>query len=216
MDITWYGLNCFRLMERGQLTVVTDPFGDEVGLPMPKAKGDVVTVSHDEPGYNAVDLVKGQRYVLGGAGEYEIGGVFVTGIPMHYHDESKADYRYNVAYLFKYPNDLAVLHLGNLAHVPDQSTIQDLGEIHAVLIPVGGLDTLNAAQAAEVVALIEPYYIIPMHYALPGLALELEPVDKFVKAMGVSQVEEQDALRLTPSGMPEQPEVVVLQPNFNE
>jgi len=203
-------------MERGQLTIVTDPFGEETGLPVSKPKGDVVTVSHDEPGYNAVDQVKGQRYILGAPGEYEIGGVFITGLPMHYHDESKGDYRYNVSYLYKYPNNITILHLGNLAHVPDQSTIQDMGEIHAVLIPVGGGDTLTAAQAAEVVALIEPYYIVPMHYAQEGLKLDLDPVEKFVKAMGVSQIEEQDALRLTITGMPEQPEVVVLQPNFSE
>ncbi|MCA9912904.1 MAG: MBL fold metallo-hydrolase [Anaerolineae bacterium] len=216
MDITWYGLNCFRLTERSQLTIVTDPYFDETGLVAPKLKGDVVTISHNEPGYNAAEQVKGQRYILGGPGEYEIGGVFVTGIPMHYHDESKGDYRYNVAYLFKYPNDISVLHLGNLAHVPDQSTIQDLGEIHAALVPVGGKGTLNAAQAAEVIALIEPYYIVPMHYQLPGLALELDPVEKFVKAMGVSAVEEQDALRLNSTVLPEQPEVVVLQPNVGE
>jgi hypothetical protein len=41
-------------------------------------------------------------------------------------------------------------------------------------------------------------------------------VDKFVKAMGVSQVEEEEYLRLTVTGMPEQPEVVVLQPNLSE
>ena len=75
MDITWYGLSCFRLVERNQTTVVTDPYNDSVGLPELKFKGDVVTVSHDSPGHNAVDMVKGQEYVLAGPGEYEIGGV---------------------------------------------------------------------------------------------------------------------------------------------
>jgi L-ascorbate metabolism protein UlaG (beta-lactamase superfamily) len=216
LDITWYGLSCFRLAERGNITIVTDPFSERVGLPMPKFKGDLVTVSHDSPGHNAVDTVRGQQYVLAGAGEYEIGGVFITGIPLHYIDEATGVSRRNVAYLIKYPNDITVLHLGDLNHVPDQSTIEDFGEVHVALVPVGGGNTLTAAQAADVIALIEPSYIVPMHYAIDGLTIELDPVDKFLKAMGVSRVHEEDVLRVQAGQMPEQSEVVILHPNVSE
>lgn len=216
MDITWYGLSCFRLVERNQTTIVTDPFSDDIGLGIPKLKGDVVTVSHDAVGHNAVDAVKGQEYVLAGPGEYEIGGVFITGIPMHYADEETGIYKRNVAYLMKYPTDVTVLHLGDLAHVPDQSTIENIGEVHVALVPVGGGNTLTAAMAAEVIALLEPSYIIPMHYAIPDLGIELDPVDKFLKAMGVSRVEEEEYLRVSTSSVPEQSEVVILTPNISE
>lgn len=216
MDITWYGLSCFRLAERNQTTVVTDPYSDSIGLPSPKLKGDVVTVSHDADGHNAVDEVKGQEYVLAGAGEYEIGGIFITGIPLHYADEEKGILHHNVAYLIKYPNDITVLHLGDLAHVPDQSTIEDFGEVTVALVPVGGGKTLTAGQAADVVALIEPSYVIPMHYEIDGLDVELEDVEKFLKAMGVSRIAESDTLRVTSSTLPEQTEVVVLLPNLSE
>jgi L-ascorbate metabolism protein UlaG (beta-lactamase superfamily) len=216
LDITWYGLSCFRLMERGQKTVITDPYSEAIGLPIPRLKGDVVTVSHDEPGHNGVEHVKGFEHVLSAAGEYEIGGVFITGLAMHHIDHETETYRRNVSYLMKYPNDLTVLHLGDLSHVPDQSTIEDLGEVHVALVPVGGGNTLSAAMAAEVIALIEPNYIIPMHYAMDGLKLELDPVDKFLKAMGVSRVQEEEVLRVTPGMMPEQPEVIVLLPNVGE
>lgn len=216
MDITWYGLSCFRLVERGQTTVVTDPFSETIGLPMPKLRGDVVTVSHDSPGHNAVDTVKGQQYVLAGPGEYEIGGVFITGIPLHHIDAETGIYRRNVAYLMKYPTDVTVLHLGDLSHIPDQSTIEDFGEVHVVLVPVGGGNTLSAAMAAEVIALIEPYYIVPMHYGVSGMTLELDPVDKFLKAMGISRVVEQDMLRISANDVKEQPEVVVLNPVVGE
>ncbi len=216
MDITWYGLSCFRLVERGQTTVVTDPYNDSVGLPGLKFKGDVVTVSHDSPGHNAVDMVKGQEYVLAGPGEYEIGGVFITGIPLHYVDEATGTYRRNVAYLMKYPNDITVLHLGDLSHVPDQSTIEDFGEVNVALVPVGGGNTLTAGMASDVIALIEPNYIVPMHYAIDGLNLELDGVDKFLKAMGVSNVVEEEFLRISPTTLPEQSEVIVLTPNLSE
>ncbi|HLV37613.1 MAG TPA: MBL fold metallo-hydrolase, partial [Spirillospora sp.] len=211
LDITWYGHSCFRITERGRIAVVTDPFNDEIGLPVPKLKGDVVSVSHDEPGHNHVEAVKGTELVVSGPGEYEVGGVFISGIPMHYVSEDTA--RWNVAYLFQF-DTLTVLHLGDLAHVPDQSTVEALGEVNVLLIPVGGGNSLRASQAADVIALIEPHFIVPMHYALPGLKLKLDPVDRFLKAMGVSKVQEEDVLRVSAGMLPEQPQVVVLRPRL--
>jgi L-ascorbate metabolism protein UlaG (beta-lactamase superfamily) len=174
-------------------------------------KGDVVTVSHDEPGHHFVEAVKGYAHVLNSPGEYEIQGVFLTGIAMHYVEGDYA--RRNVAFMIQY-NGLTLLHLGDLAHVPDQSTIQALGEINVLLVPVGGGNGLRASQAAEVVALIEPHFVIPMHYALPGLAFELDGVDKFLKAMGVSRVQEEDILKVSEGMLPDQPQVVILRPQI--
>jgi L-ascorbate metabolism protein UlaG (beta-lactamase superfamily) len=209
MDITWYGHSCFRISERGQASVITDPYSDELGLPSLKLKGDIVTVSHNKPGHNNIEAVKGYTYALTGPGEYEIGGVFITGVAMHYVENDVV--QPNVAYLIHY-NGLTVLHLGDLAHMPEQSVIESLGAVHVALIPVGGGNSLRSNVAAEVIALIEPNYIIPMHYALPGLNIELDPVDKFLKEMGVSKVLEEDILKISTSSLPEQPQVVVLRP----
>lgn len=215
MDITWYGHSCFRMMERGQASVVTDPYhADVLGLPELKLKADLVTISHDSPGHNALDTVKGFQYALRGPGEYEIGGVFITGIAMHFVDEESGVIRPNVAYLIETDSRLKVLHLGDLAYLPSQTVIEEMGEVNVVLVPVGGGNGLRAGQAAEVIALIEPNYIVPMHYALPDLSLELEPVERFLKAMGVSKVQEEDVLRVTSTALSEQPQVVVLNPQI--
>jgi len=209
LEITWYGHSCFRISERSQVSVVTDPYAETIGLPLPKLKGDIVTISHDEPGHSYVDAVKGYSHVLSGPGEYEIGGVFIMGVSMPYVQNDVA--RPNVAYKFEY-NNLTVLHLGDLAHVPDQSTVEDFGEVNVLLVPVGGGNSLRAAQAAEVIALIEPNFIVPMHYALPGLNLNLDSVDKFLKEMGISRVQEADTLKVSSGELPEQPQVVMLRP----
>ena len=214
MDITWYGHSCFRITERGQTTIVTDPYYPSIGLPQLALKADLVTVSHDQPGHNAVELVKGYDYVIGGAGEYEIGELFVTGIPMHFHDEETGEIIYNVAYLYEYANAMTVLHLGDLHHVPDQSTIEQLGEVNVLLIPVGGGRGLRAAQAADVIALVEPHYVVPMHYAIDGLNFELDGVDRFLKTMGVSQPHEMDVLKVSSLTLPEQTQVIILQPEL--
>lgn len=211
MDITWYGHSCFRITERGQISIVTDPYARAIGLPDLKLKADVVSISHDEPGHNYVQAVKGQPITIAGPGEYEIGGVFISGIAMHYVEDGIA--RWNVAYLFQY-DTLTVLHLGDLSHVPDQSTVEALGEVNVLLVPVGGGNSLRAAQAADVIALIEPHYIVPMHYAIPGLSVELDSVDKFLKAMGVSKPLEEETLRVSAGMLPEQTQIVVLQPQL--
>jgi L-ascorbate metabolism protein UlaG (beta-lactamase superfamily) len=213
LDITWYGHSCFRITERSRTTIVTDPFSEILGLPVPRLKGDVVTISHNQPGHNAVDNVKGHTYTLHGPGEYEIGGVFIRGLAMHHIEGNQV--RPNVAYLIDY-GPMNVLHLGDLAHVPAQSTIEELGEVTVALVPVGGGNGLRATEAAEVIALIEPNYIVPMHYALPGLKINLDPVDKFLKAMGVTKVQEEDVLKIVPTTLPEQPQVIVLHPQIQE
>lgn len=213
MDITWYGHSCFRISERGRLTVVTDPYSDELGLPPLRIKGDIVTISHHSSGHNFADGVKGGSYTLDAPGEYEIGEIFLRGIAMHYIGEDVV--RPNVAFRIDY-SGLTVLHLGDLAHIPTQSELSAFGAVNVLIVPVGGGNGLRAGQAAEVVSLVEPNYIIPMHYALPGMQLELEPVDKFLKAMGVSKVQEDDVLKLTSSGLPEQPLVMILRPQLKE
>jgi len=211
LDITWYGHSCFRLTERGQISVVTDPYSAAIGLPDLKLKADVVSVSHNEPGHSFVEGVRGEPIVISGPGEYEIGGTFVSGIAMHNVEDNQT--RWNVSYLFNY-DSLSVLHLGDLSHVPDQSTIEALGEVNVLLVPVGGGNSLRAAQAADVIALIEPQYVIPMHYALPGLKIDLDPVDKFLKEMGVSKPQEDEMLRISAGVLPEQMQVLVLHPKF--
>lgn len=214
LEITWYGHSCFRLAERGQITIITDPYSDTIGLPPQRWKGDVVTTSHQSPGHAAVENVKGASHTLSGPGEYEIGGVFMHGIAMHHIDHEQQIIKPNIAFLFEFGTGVNVLHLGDLAHIPDQSTIEQMGEVDVLLVPVGGGNGLKAPTAAEVIGLIEPTYIVPMHYALPGLALDLDPLEKFLKAIGVSRVQEEETLRVTASGQPEQPQVVVLTPQF--
>jgi L-ascorbate metabolism protein UlaG (beta-lactamase superfamily) len=193
------------------VATVTDPYSESIGLPALKVKGDVVTISHLEPGHSYIEGVKGEPVVINGPGEYEVGGLFVSGIAMHAIEGDSA--RWNVAYLFQYDN-LTVLHLGDLAHVPDQSTIEAMGEVNVLLVPVGGGNSLRASQAADVIGMIEPHFIVPMHYALPGLQFELDPVDRFLKAMGVNTPQEEDVLRVTSGMLPEQSQVVVLRPRL--
>lgn len=213
MEITWYGHSCFRLMERNYATVVTDPFDSKVtGYESLKLKGDIVTISHDAPGHNNSDAVKGATHVLTGAGEFEIGGVFITAVQTDGGTTGKkkgSNGTRNTLYVFDY-DGITVAHLGDLQQIPSQGEIEALGTVNVALVPVGAGGSLNAAKAAEVISLLEPNLVIPMHYATADTKLNLDSLNKFLKEMGLSKQEAQPSLKVSRSGLPEETHVVVL------
>jgi L-ascorbate metabolism protein UlaG (beta-lactamase superfamily) len=210
MEITWYGHSCFRLTERGLATVVTDPFdSDVVGYEQLKLKADIVTISHDAPGHNFTNVVKGTSHTIDGPGEFEIGGVFITGVQTDGTGKKAADKPRNTLYVFDYMG-ITVAHLGDLRSVPTQAEIEALGTVHVTLVPVGGGEGLNAAKAAEVVSLLEPNIVIPMHYHTPAVKMELDRLDKFLKEMGLHEAETVPGLKVTKSSLPDETKVVVL------
>ena len=207
MEIIWYGLSCFRLSERKHATIVTDPYNGKLGLPQLKLKADVVTSSHDAKGHNHIKGVSGWNHALDGPGEYEIGNVFITGI----RSGNGTSTTRNVLYMMDF-NGLTIAHLGDMNKVPSQAQIDALEQVNILLVPVGGGNSLNAAQASELVSMLEPNIVIPMHYKMPRLKLELEGVERFLKEMGVSEPKEENSLKISVSNLPEETETVILTP----
>lgn len=118
MEINWYGHSCFRLTERGLASVVTDPYDHHnVGYEALKLKADIVTVSHNSPSHNYLAAIKGETHVVTGPGEYEIGGVFITGIQTNGHTRKTDDEPINTLYLFDYFG-LTILHVGDMDRYP--------------------------------------------------------------------------------------------------
>lgn len=209
MEISWYGLRCFRMVERGLASVVTDPYSPKLGLPPLKLKADIVTVSQNTGNHRHLSSVSGSRHVLSGPGEYEIGGVFITAI----QTASRHANGRNILYLFDFGR-ITVAHLGKIDKVPTQSQIEQLGDVNVLLAPVGAGDSLNAAKAAELVSMIEPNIVVPMFFQQPNAKAELEDVDRFVNEMGLTDVEEETSLRLSASKLPEETQTIILQPKI--
>ena len=211
MEITWYGLSCFRLTERNMATVVTDPFDSQVaGYEPLKMRADIVTVSHEAAGHGFISAVKGYSRLINTPGEFEIGGVFITGIQTDGYGKDDSDEPRNTLYVFDYEG-VTVAHLGDLRRIPSQTEIEAMGTVHIALVPVGGGGGLNAAKAAEVVSLLEPGFVIPMHYGTSSCNLKLAPLSKFLKEMGLGNIEPQASLKVTKSMIPDETHVVVLE-----
>jgi L-ascorbate metabolism protein UlaG (beta-lactamase superfamily) len=208
MEIAWYGHACFKLSDRG-IVIVTDPYQDDIGYERPRIRADVVTISHDHPGHNSrVGFRAGPKF-LDGPGEYEVKGVFITGIATYHDGRMGAVRGRNIVFLFDF-DGLTVCHLGDLGHVPTQSQVEALREVDLLLVPVGGLHTIDAAGAAEVISLIEPRLVVPMHYKTPAEKARLHDLTKFLKEMGMSAMPLQPELKVTKASLPEETEVALL------
>ena len=212
MEITWHGHSCFRINERGMASVVTDPYDPAViGLDPGKLRADVVTVSCDDPAHNYLNAIRGKAFEITGPGEYEIGGVFITGVRINGSKKKAApDEVRNTVYVIDY-NGLTVAHLGELNSVPSQTEVEGLGEVNVALVPIGGLTSLNASKAAEVISLLEPNIVIPMHYGMSNSLIKLDPLSKFLKEMGLTTVETEETIKIqSTSSLPEEIRVMVL------
>ena len=154
---------------------------------------------------------KGTTELSPGQGEFEIGGVFITGVQTNRTTKrSPKNEPRNTLYVFDY-DGITVAHLGDIQKVPSQTEIESLGGVNVVLVPVGGGGSLNAAKAAEIVSLLEPGIVIPMHYQLPESNLKLSPLSRFLKEMGVGNIEPVPSLKVTRSSVPTESHVVVLE-----
>jgi L-ascorbate metabolism protein UlaG (beta-lactamase superfamily) len=209
MEITWYGHSCFRITERGMATVVTDPYDHSViGYSELSLRADIVTVSHNAPGHNSTNMVKSNKWQIDGPGEYEIGGVFLTAVPTGKgHKNGNGS---NMVFIFDY-DGVTVGHLGDLDAVPSRREVDAFGNVDVLLVPVGGGNGLSAAKAAEVINLIEPGIVIPMHYSTPDSKIKLDSLSAFLKQIGLSEkAEKQESLKVSKRDIPEETRVVVL------
>lgn len=191
MDIQYVGHSCFRLRGKEGI-VLTDPFANSIGFPMPSLRADVVTVSHHHFDHDNVLPIKPtsarqQPFVIDQAGEYEISGISVYGYPS-FHDSQKGSERGRNLMFSIFLEDVHILHLGDLGHTLDQKDIERIPDIDILLCPVGGEFTINTKEASEVISALEPNVIIPMHYRTPQHSDEkfaaLATVEDFCKEYG--------------------------------
>jgi L-ascorbate metabolism protein UlaG (beta-lactamase superfamily) len=209
LDVTWLGHGCFRMRGRNA-AVVTDPYPPAIGLKLQRMDADLVTVSHEHDNHNYTQAVR-EAYEIRGPGEYEVAGVSVIGFPTYHDAEKGAKAGRNTVYLIEI-DGVRVCHLGDLGHRLDDTDAETVASVDVLLVPVGGRTAINAVQAAEVVRQLEPRYVVPMHYAIPGLKVDLDPIDRFLKEMGVTVSEPQPKLSVQASSGEYETKVVVLEP----
>jgi L-ascorbate metabolism protein UlaG (beta-lactamase superfamily) len=208
MDISWLGHSCFRI-GGSHAVVITDPYSPDLGYSLGKPDAGIVTVSHNHPGHSYTQGIGGEPRLVTGPGEYEIGGVLIIGVATFHDGDRGRERGKNTAYLMEI-DEISVCHLGDLGHVLTAEQVEGMGDVDVLLLPVGGVYTINAPLAAEVVRQLEPKVVIPMHYQTPALKWKLEPVDRFLKEIGVKEIKSQPKLSLTKASLPDSTRVFLL------
>ena len=209
IDINWLGHSCFRIKAKAAV-LLTDPYDESIGYAPSSVRADIVTSSHAHPGHSHVSGVDGQPRVIRGPGEYEVSGVFITGMPSFHDAEGGAERGKNTIYVIEM-EDTRLCHLGDLGHNLSTDQVEQIGSVDVLMVPVGGFSTIDAAAAAEIVRLLQPKLILPMHFKTDVLRFQLDPVDRFLKEMGVkADLMAEPKLSISRGGMPEESQVVVL------
>ncbi len=164
MKLKWLGHSCF-LVEAEGYSAVFDPYqdGSVPGLAPLRVTADAVFCSHGHADHNAKELVT------------------LTGRPFPltvetfacYHDDKRGLLRGKNTIHVLHGEGLRAVHLGDLGHMPNEKTLAALKGADALLLPVGGHFTVDAAQAKAVADAIGPRVVIPMHYRLGGMGYDV-------------------------------------------
>lgn len=214
IDINFYGQACFRLKGKSS-SLVFDPYSSFfTGLFPLKLEAGIVCVTHSHEDHNDISVVKspeGEPFIISGPGEYEIGGVNIVGISSFHDDKEGAERGKNVIYQVTM-DDVNFVHLGDLGQRKlTQSQVEEISGCDVLMIPVGGVFTIEAKDAPDIIAQLEPRIIIPMHYKLDGLKFPLAGVDNFLATMGKEKPELQSKLSVSKERLPQETEIVVLE-----
>ena len=206
MDITHLGHSSFRIRGKNAI-VVTDPFDPVIGIKFPKHfAADIVTVSHEHKDHNATGEVEGSPFIVRGPGEYDIKGVGIVGQSV-FHDEKKGAERGKNTIFRIEVDGVSIVHLGDLGHLLSSDEVEALDGVDILMIPVGGVHTIDATKAVQIINDIEPSIVIPMHYGINALS----PVSVFLKEMGKESIVPQPKLVISKDKLPSEMQVVVLE-----
>jgi L-ascorbate metabolism protein UlaG (beta-lactamase superfamily) len=189
MRIEWYGQSAFALSD-GESTVAIDPFGDLSGLtgrgvkfeypPISGVSADLVLITHEHADHNGVEAIEGDPAILRStAGRLESPVGEVLAIASEHDEQAGTERGPNTIFVFDF-GGLRVCHFGDFGQSelrPEQAAA--IGEIDLLFLPVGGGPTIDAGQAAAIVAQLSPRWVVPMHYRTPRTGF-LETAEEFL------------------------------------
>lgn len=194
MKITWYGHACFKLESRDG-SLVLDPYSDGSvpGMKLPAISADAVHCSHGHDDHNAAALVS----LSGGRCAMPL-----TDIPS-FHDEVGGAKRGDNLICLIQTEGKRIVHLGDLGHEPDDACRKSLGSIDILMIPVGGVYTVDAQTAKRICERLSPGIVIPMHYRCESAGLQnVAPVDDFLRLFPNESIVRLDSRTLDPDALP--------------
>jgi len=221
--LRWHGQSYFDLTTTKGTRIVLDPHAIE-GYGRQSVPADLVLISHFHNDHTQVGVLSnpGKFKVLEGlkrAGnkvewnllDEKFRDVRVRTVGV-YHDNAQGLEKGKNAVFIVEADGLRFVHLGDLGHLLTKEQVKEIGPVDVLMIPVGGVYTINGTDAKEVVAEIKPKkYILPMHYGTKVFD-DVLPPDEFLEDQKKESVKRKDTnqLEIDPNFKPAQPEIVLL------
>ena len=215
MKIKWYGHAAFLITSDQGTKIIIDPyepmaFGGQLSYGKINDQADIVITSHDHADHNYTKELSGTPQVVRGTGSKTIKGISMKGIPT-YHDPSKGSERgLNTIFNLKI-DDIQLCHLGDLGHLLSDKELAEIGPVDILLIPVGGLFTIDPKEATRVAEQIKPKIVIPMHFKTEKCGFPIAPVEDFLKGKKNTRRPKTSEANFGQSTLPQQMEIVVLE-----
>ncbi len=208
MEILWYGHACFKITGGG-VVLVTDPTVGSEQVIGSSSKVDIVTISHKAPDHSSYQNLSGNPKIIDGPGEYEISNVNIRGLGTAFNS-AEDPHQINTMYVIEIEG-IVVCHLGSLNDIPSSREMGVLGDASILLVPAGNGTAIDQKKAVELVHRISPKIVVPMHYRTSTDEPHLEPVEPFLKELGVKEPERRQKLNITRTSLPSETRVVILE-----
>ncbi len=223
LSIRWQGQSFFEIRSSAGTRIVIDPHGIENFGPK-SVDADLVLTTHfhtDHTRYDVVKNLKKAKVLDGLKGDIrkatwnnldeKFKDVHVQTVGT-YHDDVSGMRRGLNAVLVIEVDGFRIVHLGDLGHLLTEAQVKAIGAVDILMIPVGGVYTLNGTDAKKVVEQLKPrYYILPMHYAVPSVYEDLLSADEFLEDQKhVKKINKNELLIDVGAKAPDAPTVVTM------
>lgn len=212
MKIQYLGHSCFRLISEMGTTVVCDPYSSTmVGLDMPAVRTDVVTMSHHHNDHDCMDNILGSPAELDTEAVCCADDFAIKSFSTFHDDEKGAKRGNNLVFTFNV-DGLNVVHMGDIG-CKDMNIVNNVYGCDVLMLPVGGVYTVDAVDARWYVDQVKPKIVLPMHYMTPNHKFKLGGLDEFLSLFDEKQIKRFDSDSLTLYDAPQNDvaEIITLQ-----
>ncbi len=216
VKIRWFGHSCFFITTSKGTKILIDPFSPDVGYPIPKVEPDLVIISHEHYDHNYAQMARGNPKIIHCLDvrtkdwrtiNEQFKDVHIYTVPT-YHDEAKGALRGKNSVIVLELGGLRIVHLGDLGHLLSPEQVKKIGKVDVLMIPVGGVYTIDAQKAKQVIKQLNPKLIFPMHYKTSACKLPINTIDAFLK--GEERVKNLAKPSYVIDKLPEKSEIILL------
>ncbi len=228
ISISYHGQSFFILTTPKGTKIAFDPHSIMDYGRMDGLEADVACVSHnhnDHTRYQVLNVESKRKLkvLMGLKGpllksdwsvvDETIGDARIRNVGV-YHDDQEGLQRGKNSIFIVETGGWKIAHLGDLGHLLTPAQLKRIGPVDAIMIPVGGIYTINGSEAKKIVEQLKPKeYIFPMHYGTKVFDAVL-PIDEFLDEQDKRKIAVLDENVMTFNKIASRPRPLIVQLHY--